>query len=113
MAAEGAASSTGRRRYVPAVGPNLKKLLAVVFGLFAVLCVNAAYLLTVTVAGVRYQNWFYLNMFALHLVLGLAIVLPVDVFGILHIRNAWSRPNRRAIRAGLALFAVANLLLAS
>jgi hypothetical protein len=102
-----------RRRYVPAVGPRLKQLLAVVFGLFAVLCVNAVYLASVTVAGPRYQNWFYLNMFALHLVLGLTIVLPVNVFGILHIKNAWNRPNRRAIRAGLALFAAANLLLAS
>jgi tetratricopeptide (TPR) repeat protein len=101
------------KRYVPVVGPGLKKLLAVVFGLFALLTVNSVYLASVTVAGTRYQNWFYLNMFLLHLVLGLAIVLPVIVFGAIHIRNAWDRPNRRAIRVGLALFSTAIVLLAS
>lgn len=103
----------GRKRYVPAVGPKLKKLLAVVFALFALLVVNSVYLLSVTIAGVRFQNWFYLNMFLLHLVLGLAIVVPVIVFGVLHIRNARNRPNRRAIRAGYALFAAAILILLS
>jgi len=101
----------GKRRYVPVVGPQLKKLLGVVFALFAVLAVNSVYLASVSVAGERYQNWFYLNMFMLHLVLGVLIIAPVVVFGILHIRNAWSRDNRRAIRAGLALFVTANLLL--
>jgi len=28
-------------------------------------------------------------------------VAAVVVFGALHIRNAWPRPNRRAVRAGL------------
>ena len=37
-----AGSPVGRRRYVPAVGPRLRKLLAVVFGLFALLAVNSA-----------------------------------------------------------------------
>ena len=73
-----------RRRYVPAVGPGLKKLLAVVFALFALLTVNAVYLVSITVAGVEYQNWFYLIMFGVHLVLGLAIVVPVVVFGHRH-----------------------------
>ena len=39
-----------RKRYVPVVGPRLKKLLFVVFGLFALLAVNSAYLVAVTAA---------------------------------------------------------------
>jgi hypothetical protein len=64
----------GRRRYVPAVGPRLRKLLAVVFGLFALLAVNSAYLMAVRAleagTGATYQNWFYLVMFLAHLALG-------------------------------------------
>ena len=74
-----------RKRYVPAVGPGLNKLLTVVFGLFALLVVNSVYLVSVTIAGVRYQNWFYLNMFLLHLVLGLAIILLVIPFALIGI----------------------------
>ena len=41
-----------RKKYVRAVGPRLTKLLAVVFGLFALLAVNSVYLVGVTVARV-------------------------------------------------------------
>jgi hypothetical protein len=98
---------------VPVVGPRLGRLLAVVFGLFAVLVVDSVYLVSVTIAGVEYQNWFYMIMFALHLVLGLLIILPVVVFGLTHMRIAWDRPNRRAIRVGVALFVTALVLLLS
>ena len=111
------AKAKRRRRYVPAVGPWLQKLLTVVFGLFALLAVNAVYLLAVRLlevtTGQTYQNWFYLLMFLGHLILGLVIVLPVVLFGIFHIRNAHNRPNRRAVRAGYALFTTALILLAS
>ncbi|MCP3902623.1 MAG: hypothetical protein GY715_03220 [Planctomycetes bacterium] len=108
-------SSTPPRRvkYVPVVGPRLRRLLAVIFALFAVLAVNSVYLVSVTVAGAQYQNWFYLIMFLVHLVLGLIIVLPVIVFGLVHMRNARNRPNKRAIRAGYGLFATALLLFAT
>ena len=102
-----------RKRYVPVVGPRLHRLLAIVLGLFALLSVNAVYLVSVTIAGVEYQNWFYLVMFALHLVLGLLLVGPAVAFGIAHMINARNRPNRRAIRAGQALFATALLLFVS
>jgi tetratricopeptide (TPR) repeat protein len=99
------------------VGPRLRWLLAAVVGLFALLSVNSVYLVGVTilesVTGAVYQNWFYLVMFLVHLALGAAIVLPVLVFGIAHIRNAYNRPNRRAVRVGYGLFAVALLLLGS
>ena len=105
------------RRYVPAVGPRLKKVLALVFGLFALLAVNSTYLGSVTLlewlSGKTYQNWFYLNMFLVHLVLGALIVVPVLVFGIGHIANAHDRRNRRAVKVGYALFAAALVLLAS
>ena len=106
-----------RRRYVPVVGPRLRRLLAVVFGLFALLMVNSVYLVAVSVAqwvtGQTWENYFFQWMFLLHLLLGLAIILPVVVFGAFHIRNAWSRPNRRAVRAGVALFTTSLLILAS
>jgi len=103
--------------YVPAIGPRLKKLLFVVFALFAVLAVNSAYLGTITwfewQSGTTLQDYFYQLMFLLHLALGLLVIVPVIVFGALHLRNAWRRPNRRAVRAGIALFSCALLLLAS
>jgi tetratricopeptide (TPR) repeat protein len=106
-----------RKPYVSAVGPRLLKLLAVVFGLFALLAVNSVYLVVIRVAGwwsgETYENLFYLYMFLLHLVLGALFVVPVVLFGVLHIRNAHDRPNRRAVRVGFALFATALVLLAS
>jgi tetratricopeptide (TPR) repeat protein len=96
-----------------AVGPRLKKILVVMLGLFTLLVVNSVYLLSVTIAGTSYQNWFYLNMFLLHLLLGLAIIVPVISFGVGHIHNTRHRINRRAVRVGYALFSTAILLLIS
>jgi tetratricopeptide (TPR) repeat protein len=106
-----------RKRYVPVVGPRLKKLLFVVLGLFVLLATNSAYMVGVTaleaVTGRTYQNWFYLVNFLLHLALGALIVIPVLVFGITHLWNAINRPNRRAVVAGLALFTTTLVLLAT
>ena len=99
---EGAAR---RRPYVPVIGRKLNWLLTIVFGLFALLALNSVYLVSVTIAGTQYQNWFYMNMFLVHLGLGLLIILPVVVFGAVHMRNAWGRPNRRAIRMWATRFA--------
>ncbi len=105
------------KRYVPAVGPKLAWVLRIVLGLFALLCVNSVYLGAVTLlgwlagqgayGGRDFENRFYLWMFLIHLVLGLAIVVPVVVFGLVHISNSRNRPNKRAIRAGYATFAAA------
>ena len=106
-----------RRQYIPAVGPKLRKLLYVVLGLFAVLTFNSVYLGTITfsewVTGVTYQDYFYQYNFLLHLTLGLLLIVPVIVYGIIHIKNAHDRPNRRAVTVGYALFTVAVLLLGS
>ncbi len=112
-----ASAAPAFRRYVPAVGPGLRRLLSVVFALFALLTVNAAYLVGVTLlewaTGETFQNWFYLVMFLVHLVLGLSLVLPFLAFGLIHIRNSLRRPNRRAVYVGFGLFAVALGLIAS
>ena len=106
-----------KKRYVKAVGPRLNKLLAVVFGLFALLAVNSVYLVVIRVGGwwkgETYENLFYLYMFLLHLILGAALIVPVVVFGVTHIRNTHNRPNRRAVRVGYALFTTALVLLGS
>ncbi len=103
------------RRYIPAVGPRLRKLLLVVLALFSIMAVNSLYLAGLTFAewytGEVYQNYFYQYMFLLHLTLGLALVLPVLIFGALHIRNARNRPNRIAVRMGYALFTACLVLL--
>jgi tetratricopeptide (TPR) repeat protein len=103
------------RRYVPAVGPRLEKLLWVVFALFALLAVNSVYLLGIrfleAVTEKTYQNWFSILMLLGHLVLGFLILAPVVVFGILHLKNARHRPNRRAVKVGYALFTTSLVLL--
>jgi len=110
-------SATRLKKYEPAVGPRLQKLLGLVFGLFSILIVNSTYLVAVTMAqsftGKTFENYFYQYMFLLHLVLGLVFIAPVVVFGILHIRNAHARPNRRAVRAGYALFTTTLVLIGS
>ena len=106
-----------RKKYVRAVGPRLRLLLYVVFALFAVLGANSVYLSAITFLewsrGLTYQNYFYMVMFGAHLVLGLLIVLPVIIFGCIHIKNSHDRPNRRAVRVGYALFFIAIMLLVS
>ena len=114
---EAGAAGRARIRYVPAVGPRLRKLLLVVFVLFALLAVDSVYLGTITWfewwSGNTLQDYFYQVVFLLHLVLGFLIIAPVIVFGPLHFRNAWKRPNRRAVGAGIALFSTALVLLLS
>src|SRR5436305_12729377 len=104
-----------RKKYVRAVGPRLRILLSVVFALFAVLGANSVYLASITFLewwrGLTYQNYFYMVMFGVHLVLGLLIVLPIVLFGCIHIKNAHDRPNRRAVRVGYARFGISLVLL--
>jgi tetratricopeptide (TPR) repeat protein len=106
-----------RKKYVRAVGPKLRILLYVILSLFAVLGANSVYLGSITflewTKGLSYQNYFYMVMFGLHLVLGLLLILPVVIFGIIHIVNSHARPNRRAVSVGYMLFACALVLLVS
>ena len=108
-------SPVRRRVYVPAVGKRLRPLLALVFALFALLAVNGFFLVGVRLAGwwtgETYENLFYLYNFLVHLFLGLLLIAPAVLFGVLHIKNAHNRPNRRAVMVGYALFAATLLLL--
>ncbi len=105
------------RRPRQVVGPRLKLLLQIVFGLFALLAANSLYLAGVTLAetlsGTALQDHFYQYMFLAHLSLGLILILPFLLYGIGHIANAWDRPNRRAVRMGYALFVLGLALLLS
>jgi len=103
--------------YVPAVAPPLKKLLTAIFITVAFLSANGVYLASITFleysSGRGYQNFFYFWMFLLHLGVGLLLILPFVAFGLLHLRTAIRRPNRRAVHAGLALFSVSLLVIFS
>ncbi len=107
--------ATPPRRPKLAVGPRLRKLLYVVFALFALLFANSAYLAAITflewLRGQTFQNYFYQVMFLAHLVLGLLLIVPFLVFGVLHMRNTFQRRNRRAVRVGYALFAASLVVL--
>mgnify|MGYP001819966763 CR=1 FL=1 len=105
----------GRPRAV--ISSRVAWLLQLVFTLFALLVVNSVYLASITLleqlSGDIYEDYFYLLMFLLHLVLGLLLILPFLVFAWSHARRAIHVNNRYAIRAGLSLFLVGLLLLAS
>src|SRR5262249_11757918 len=50
-----------------------------------------------------YQDYMYLCMFALHIALGLVLIVPYVAFGLIHMITSWNRKNKRAIRIGYAL----------
>src|SRR5688572_738075 len=106
------------KKYVRAVGPRLRVLLYFIFGLVAILAANSVYLSAITYLewlkadpNSTYQNWFYMVMFGTHLGLGLLVVLPIVIFGIIHIKNAHDRPNRRAVTVGYLLFGTSLVVL--
>lgn len=105
------------RQYVPAVGPKLRVLLWVLLGGFAILGANGAYLASVTTVtwatGVTQQTYFYMLMIGLHLLLGFLVVVPVVVFGVIHWFTSRNRPNKAAVRYGLALLAGSVVVLVS
>ncbi len=105
------------QRKLPILSRQLRRLLGLVFFLFALLAVNSLYLSAITLletgSGEIYQDYFYLLMFLLHLLLGLLLILPFILFGLLHARRAVHHPNRYAIRAGLGLLVSGLLLLLS
>ncbi len=106
-----------KRVYVPAIGPKLKKLLLVIFGLLSLLGANSLYLATITFLewqrGQAFQNQFYMFMFLGHVVLGLILLLPFLIFGVAHMISARKRKNKRAIRVGYSLFAISLVVLIS
>ena len=100
-----------------AVGPKLKIVLKIVFVLFALLVINSVYLSVVTLSewltGKSLQDQTYLYMLLTHLLLGLLIILPFVIYGFIHMTNTKQRRNRRAVKAGYALFFFSLILLIS
>lgn len=103
--------------YKPAVGPKLQPWLWVVQAGFAALAANGVYLASVSVMtwwkGTTQQTPFYMLMVSLHLLLGFLIIAPFLGFGLVHLATSWRRPNVRAVRFGLLLFAAALVILIS
>ncbi len=105
------------RAYTPAIGPRLRPLLWSVLIAFAVLGANGVYLASVTALtwylGTTQQTFFYMLMVLLHLFLGFLIIVPFVAFGVVHLLTSWRRPNRTAVRYGLALLAAGIVILVS
>ncbi len=99
------------------LSPTLRVLLWVVIFLFALLGANSLYLFTIRVlewsSETTLQNFFYLQMFLLHLVLGVLLIFPLAVFLVGHIRRVYRHRNRRAVRAGYGLLVASLVLLIS
>ena len=106
-----------RAKAVRVVGPRLRILLYFVLALVALLGANAVYLSAITAlewySGQTYQDFFYQYMFLFHLVLGLIVVVPFLLFGVIHLWLAKNRRNRRAVKIGYALFFLSIVLLVS
>jgi tetratricopeptide (TPR) repeat protein len=94
--------------YEPAVSPRLKVLLGIIFASVAILGATGGYLVSITllerIKGLTYTNQFTLGMFMIHVLLGVAIVIPFLFFGFGHLATAHRRPNRTAVKLGIALF---------
>src|SRR5215472_9579792 len=84
---------------------RLYKLLLIPLGLIAA---NAIYLVRFT----RDTAFFY-TMLLLHLTLGLAIAIPFFVFAVTHAKRMIRMWNKRAKAAGLAIFTLAVVCVAS
>ncbi len=115
--AQSTASQPQKQKYVRAVGPRLRVLLYTVFALVALLVANSVFLFSITalewVTRATYQDYFYLCMFALHIALGLALIVPFVAFGLIHMATSWNRKNKRAIRIGYALLTAGIVVLAT
>ncbi|MEC8560617.1 MAG: hypothetical protein VXY94_11130, partial [Planctomycetota bacterium] len=108
---------TATTRSNRALTPRLRRLLRFLLVGFGLMMIDSLYLL-----GVRVMDWMQAGgsdtllsvwAFLLHVVLGLALVIPVLVYGIGHMRRARSSPNRNARRVGYVLFLAALVLLVS
>ncbi|MHB1423740.1 MAG: multiheme c-type cytochrome [Gemmataceae bacterium] len=106
------------RMYEPAIGPRLKILLFLVFAATALLGVSGIYLLSIDTLNAlsaprTYTNQFTLQIFAIHLLVGFAIIVPFLVFGFTHLLTARKRKNRLAVKLGIALFICGILVVAT
>lgn len=100
-----------------AIGPRLRIVFNVMLFLLALIGANSAYLLGVKAlewwTAQTYQDYFYICMFLMHIIVGLLIVIPFLAFGIVHMKNTKDRKIRRTVNIGYALFAVCIVILLS
>jgi tetratricopeptide (TPR) repeat protein len=111
------AASVPKKIVRKAIGPKLRIVFNIVLALLAIIGANSAYLAGVTFlqwwTSQTYEDVFYSWMFLVHIIVGLLIVVPFLVFGIIHMRNTKDRKIRRTVMIGYALFAVCILVLIS
>lgn len=107
--------ATKPRLVLAPLNARLRKLLYAILFLFALLSANSLYLIAVRAmewwSGLTYQNYFFLQMFLLHLVLGFLLIVPLAWFLVGHIPRVYRHKNRRAVRAGYGLMLAAILLI--
>ncbi|HVJ80956.1 MAG TPA: multiheme c-type cytochrome, partial [Planctomycetia bacterium] len=101
-----------------AIGPKLRIVFWLCLGFLALLIPNSAFMGAITYLqwnnpGETYQDQFYTWMFLAHLGLGILLVVPFLIFGLVHMVNTWRRKNYRAVRVGYALFAACLVILVS
>jgi tetratricopeptide (TPR) repeat protein len=103
--------------YTPAIGPRLKGLLLVILGGVALLGANSVYLASISALEwfkkASLETPFYMLMFGMHLVLGIGLMAPFLFFAFVHLATAWKRPNKAAVRYGLALLAASLVIVAT
>jgi tetratricopeptide (TPR) repeat protein len=95
--------------YVPAIGPKLKIVLVMVFGIVAVLGATGFYLSMVSLLDylrrpITHTTPFSLWVFLAHSIVGVVGALPFLAFGAYHWITAHKRPNKTATRLGIMLF---------
>jgi hypothetical protein len=107
-----------KKKYVPAVTPRLRIALLIVFGLFALLAANSVYMSGVTIMQEldpirQYQDYFYILMLLMHLLLGFLLIVPFIIFATFHLLATRKRKNRTAVRMGYLLLSICIALLVS
>lgn len=99
----------------PVVTTSLRWWLRVILVVFGLLALDSIYLAAVDItawwAGEPREDQGYLWAILVHLVLGLAIIVPYIVYGARHAWRGRFRPNRRAVAVGWALLWVGVALL--
>src|SRR5262245_61297520 len=86
----------GRAAYVPAVGPRLRALLAVIFSGVALLAATGAYLVAISLLNwlnrpQSYTTAFTLWTFLLHGTFGVVFLVPFLAFGFTHLATSRNR----------------------
>jgi len=109
--------TTARTTVRKAIGPRLRIVFNVMLVLLALIGANSAYLIGVKAlewwTAQTYQDYFYICMFLMHIVVGVLIVVPFLVFGLVHMRNTKDRKIRRTVNIGYALFSICIVILVS